>query len=116
MLKQFSQVSHHFGQDTRLFSHADHADVELVEQPRMLGFNDAARGSAFGLQCLVSKRVHSCKSPEDTLSISSSVVIPAAAFCKASWCMVTMVFWDAALSSSFDRFWRIISLRSGLIG
>ena len=34
---------------------------------------------------LVTKRCHSIPSPEETRTISSSVVIPSAAFCNASW-------------------------------
>src|SRR6266403_250867 len=47
---------------------------------------------AVSLDGLVAESAHSNKSPEETRRISSSEVTPAAALCKASWCMVSMVF------------------------
>src|SRR2546427_7950039 len=73
-------------------------------------------GGAAQLDCLVAKRVHSSESPEDTLIISSRLVIPSAAFCNASWCIVSMVFWATAFNSAFDFFWRMSTRNSGLIG
>src|ERR1017187_7249607 len=72
--------------------------------------------NAAGLDCLVAKRGHSSKSPDDTRRISSIEVTPVAAFSKASWCMVIMVRWAAALSRALDCFWRIISRNSVSMG
>src|SRR6185503_4665253 len=73
-------------------------------------------GSAVDFNRLIAKRTHSRVSPEETRRISSSVVIPSTAFCKASWCIVTIVFFAAALSSALEAFRRMSSLSSPVIG
>src|SRR5437899_3327450 len=60
----------------------------------------AFNGSAVDFNRLVAEGTHSRVSPEETRRISSSVVIPSTAFCRASWCIVTIVFFAAALSSA----------------
>src|SRR5207249_8331072 len=89
---------------------------EMERRLSVLSLDHTLDGGAAQLDCLVSKRVHSNKSPEDTRMISSRLVIPSAAFCKASWCIVSMVFWATVFSSAFDFFWRMSSRSSGLIG
>ena len=60
-----------------------------------------------GLDRLVTKLAQSCRSPDDTRRISSSDVMPAAAFWSASWCMVVIVRCAVAFSSALERFWKM---------
>src|SRR5438445_386793 len=69
---------------------------EMERRLSVLSLDHTLDGGAAQLDCLVSKRVHSNKSPEDTRMISSRLVIPSAAFCKASWCSVLNTWWPVS--------------------
>src|SRR5581483_8655626 len=77
---------------------------KLKRCPAIRRLDYALDRAAASFDGLISEGAHSCKSPEETRRISSSVVIPSAALRNASWCIVIMVFCAAALSSALDRF------------
>src|SRR6266404_728022 len=73
----------------------------------VLGFDHAAGWRSARFIGLVTEGIHSSKSPDETRNISSSVVTPADALRRASWCMVIIVICAAVLSSTLERFCKI---------
>src|ERR1035437_3068753 len=101
------------------FKHGREQSAPAQQQQRgftILRLDHPLHRNAARLDCLVAKRGHSSKSPDDTRRISSIEVTPVAAFSKASWCMVIIVRCAAALSRALDCFWRIISRNSVSMG